>query len=42
MYEAWANGLMPSHRPSLGELELFASGYGRPQPVAIVGVPTGR
>lgn len=42
MFEAWAAGLMPSHRPSLGELELFARGFGRPQPVAIVGVPTRR
>lgn len=39
-YIAWAAGLMPEHRVSRGELSLFANGFGKPQPVAVIGVPT--
>lgn len=41
-FQAWAAGLLPGHQPSRGELMLLAAGHGRPDPVAIVGVPVKR
>lgn len=31
---------MLSHAPSVGELFLLSMGYGVPEPVAVIGVPT--
>ena len=39
MYGAWAVGRLPDHRPSLGELFLLERGFGKDEPVAVIGVP---
>lgn len=38
-YLAWVAGLLPNYCPSQGALMLAALGHGKPQPVAVIGIP---